>query len=105
MAEVMLVDADRLPETPRAFQDYVATFFTPQIVLGKRVFVATRYLELTERMQLSRGRAPSHSIHLQRFRDGLRNTQDLGDWMRKAEGKYLWTFEGGHDSDNVTHLD
>jgi hypothetical protein len=98
----MIVDAELLPETPKAFQDYVAQYFTEASVLGKRVFVATTKV-CGDRY--GRGYAPAHSVDLMRFKDGLEPKQSLNDWMCKAEGTVLWQFAGGYDSDNVIDED
>lgn len=34
------------------------------------------------------------------FIEGLEG-ETLGGWISKARGKFLWEFEGGHDSDSV----
>lgn len=104
MASVMIVDADRLGETPRAFQQYVEHFFRESTCLGKRVFVATRVLRLDPRKHVRGGFAPRHSIELDGYTEGL-NGVSLGAWIFKAHGTFLWEFEGGHDSDNVVHMD
>ena len=103
MATVMIVDAEQLPDAPKAFRDYVERYFRERRVLGKRVFVATQYLYLDDRS--SRGCAPGHNVDLQCFTDGLPPGQSLNEWMRRAAGTYLWTFEGGYDSNNVVHDD
>lgn len=46
MASVMIVDAEQVKNAPRAFQRYVETYFREDTCLGKRVFVAMRYLHL-----------------------------------------------------------
>jgi hypothetical protein len=45
----------------------------------------------------SKGVAPSHSVDLMRFKDGLKKDQTLHEWMATAEGKYLWRFYGVSD--------
>jgi len=105
MASVMIVDAAQLPATPKAFQDYVAEYFVEKKMLGKRVFVATGYCLWNGWEHHGKGTAPSHSVDLMRYKGGLKPKQSLNDWMRKAEGTVLWTFAGGHDSDNVIHED
>lgn len=104
MASVMIVDADRLGETPLAFQQYVEHFFRESTCLGKRVFVATRVLQFDHWKHARGGFAPSHSIELMGYTEGLKGAP-LGDWIFKARGTFLWEFEGGHDSDNVLHMD
>lgn len=103
MASVMIVDAERLHETPVAFQQYIERYFREDKLLGKRVFVAARFLTLS-RYQL--GHAPRHSIEVDSFTEGLAKGQRLYDWMdKKGRNVYFWEFEGGHDSDNVYHVD
>lgn len=104
MASVMIVDADRLHETPKAFQQYVARYFRDDVLFGKRVFVAVRFLNLSFWQHNRRGFAPRHMLELSEFKEGLRPGQNLGEWIAKA-GKYVWEFEAGFDSDNVTNVD
>jgi hypothetical protein len=102
MAKVMIVDSGQLANTPKAFQQYVSDYFRVRTVLGKKVWWATIKLDVDMYDRVVRApMAPCHSLHLQHYKDGLAKNQDLGDWISKAEGKYLWTFEGGFDSDNV----
>ena len=96
MSGTMLVDPELLPQAPEAFQQYVAEFFTKKKVLGKDVFIASLSLRNVYGSAL-KGTAPSHSVDLMRFKDGLKKDELLNDWMRKAEGKFLWTFYGGND--------
>lgn len=105
MASIMIVDADRLHETPVAFQQYVETYFYQSNVLGKRVFIAARFLQLTISQRFRRGFAPSHMIELMQFTEGLAKGQDLGAWIRSVVGILVWEFESGYDSDNVVNMD
>ena len=106
MAEVMIVDADRLPETPKAFQAYVDRYFQPGKMLGKRIFRACRKLYPDrDRDSFNRRLAPQHSLELRAFTEGLPKGQELGDWIRKHDGEYLWIFAGGHDSSDVVDDD
>ena len=90
MSGVMLVDPEKLAEAPAAFQQYVNEFFMLTKVLGKDCLVASTVLS----WQGSRlkGTAPSHSVDLMRFKEGLKKDESLHDWMRKAEGKFFWQF-------------
>lgn len=88
----MLVDAALLPDTPPAFQQYVKEFFVEKKVLGQKVFTAA--LSLSNGFGVGHGVAPSHSLDLRRFRDGLPAGQDLSEWIGKAEGRFLWRFYG-----------
>lgn len=104
MAHVMIVDADRLPETPVAFQQYVARYGTSKTMLGRRVVILS--IKICGDFGFrDRGYAPGHSVDLMRYREGLAPDQSLNDWIRKAEGEFLWTFAGGYDSDDVVHED
>ena len=93
---VVLVDAEKLPETPVAFQQYVAEFFRKTKVLGKEVFIASMelsfYSSRSSGHRKGQGVAPSHSVDLMHFKEGLKGGQSLNDWMDKAEGKFLWRF-------------
>jgi hypothetical protein len=102
MAHVMIIDAERLHETPKAFQDYVHRYATEKTILGKRALVMC--IKITGAFSSrDRGYAPGHSVDLMRYRDGLADGQSLNDWIYKATGTYLWTFAGGYDSDDVVH--
>jgi hypothetical protein len=105
MADVMIVDADQLPETPKAFQAYVDRYFKPGTMLGKLIFRACCKLYPGRGECFGKGLAPQHSVELRAFTEGLPNGQDLGDWIRKQDGKCLWIFAGGHDSDDVVDDD
>lgn len=105
MAEVMIVDAEQLSETPEAFQAYVDRYFVPGTMLGRRIFRACRKLYPGRGEGFGRGLAPQHSMELRTFTEGLPNGQELGEWIRKHDGKCLWTFTGGHDSDDVVDDD
>lgn len=96
MGSVLIVRADRLAETPKAFRDYVAKFFVEDTVLGIKVFKAQRVLhwnhhdwELLETYH-RRGRAPCHSVELMDYKDGLPEGQSLNDWIRKAPNDLLF---------------
>jgi len=95
----MIVDPEMLPEAPAAFQQYVAEFFAKKKVLGKDVLVAAMSLRSVPQYghAASKGVAPSHSVDLMRFKDGLKKDQSLSDWMSKAEGKFFWRFYGVSD--------
>ena len=95
MSGVMLVDPERLPETPLAFQQYVAKFFVEKQVLGRKVLVAST--TISNGHYGGKGIAPSHSVDLMRFREGLGKDESLNDWIRKAEGKFLWQFYGASE--------
>ena len=86
----MIVDPEMLAEAPLAFQQYVAEFFVKRKVLGKECFVASTVLSW--RWSNQKGSAPSHSVDLMRFKEGLKKDESLNDWMRKAEGKFFWQF-------------
>jgi hypothetical protein len=92
MSGVMLVDPELLSETPEAFQQYVKEFFTKKKVLGREVLIAST--TISNGHHGGKGIAPSHSVDLMRFKDGLKANESLNDWIRKAEGKYLWQFYG-----------
>jgi hypothetical protein len=92
MSSVIVVDPDRLPETPPAFQQYVYEFFLKRKVLGRDCWVASTVL--SPLWPLARGTAPSHSVDLMRFKEGLKENQTLNEWMDKAEDKFFWRFYG-----------
>lgn len=88
----MLVDPELLHKTPPAFQQYVAKFFVEKQVLGRKVLVAST--TISNGHYGGKGIAPSHSVDLMRFTEGLNKGESLSDWIRKAEGKCLWQFYG-----------
>lgn len=95
MSSVIIVDAARLSETPEAFQQYVKEFFAPKTVLGKECLVASTVLDWDYGHSTTvKGSAPSHSLDLRRFTEGLKKDESLNDWIRKADGTYLWQFYG-----------
>lgn len=101
MGCVILVDPERLNETPAAFQEYVRLHFLPKEVLGKQVLVASAKLSWSytdyESMRRPQGVAPSHSCDLMRFKKGLKAGQNLNEWMRENDGKYLWQLYASDD--------
>jgi hypothetical protein len=92
VSSVIIVDPKLLPEAPLAFRQYVKEFFVKKKMLGREVLVAAT--TITNGNYGSKGVAPSHSLDLRRFSEGLPPGQDLNDWIRKAEGKFLWRFHG-----------
>jgi hypothetical protein len=109
VSSVIVVDAELLPETPKAFQQYVDEYFQEKTVLGKRVFVASTVLSWSSYNSYGhrkgQGTAPSHSLDLRRFTEGLGKDEQLNEWIRKAEGKYLWQFYGRDDSSSCGACD
>jgi hypothetical protein len=91
----MLVDPELLSQAPEAFQQYVKEFFVEKQVLGRKVLVAST--TITNGRYGGKGTAPSHSVDLMRFKDGLGKDESLHDWIRKAEGKFLWQFYGASE--------
>lgn len=87
---VMIVSAEKLKDAPKAFQQYVREWFVQRTILGKRCFVAGIHSG-TPRGGYNLGNAPSHSVDLMGYTEGLPPGQKLRDWIDKAEGKFLWT--------------
>lgn len=86
----MIVDPDRLTDAPEAFQLYVQKYFVKKPLLGREVLVAaTSFLSGS---LCGRGFAPSHTLDLRRFTEGLPAGQDLSSWMTHAEGQFFWRF-------------
>jgi len=101
MASVMIVDAEALPNTPKAFQQYVSSYFKQRQVMGRNVYYALIKLDIDHYEYVRGGIAPSHMVNLTSYTEGLPKGVDLGKWIMQNEGKCLWTFTGGHDSDRV----
>lgn len=95
MSSVIIVDPDLLPEAPLAFQQYVEEFFVKKKLLGREVLYAATVLSMNYSYgRVEKGVAPSHSVDLMRFKDGLKKDQSLNEWMSKADGKFLWRLYG-----------
>jgi len=96
MGSVMLVREEDLTKTPTAFQRYVKDWFRPRVVLGVRCLVAEGQLHVDYNFYQSRGKArgvaPSHSVDLAEYNEGLPKDVSLNEWMRKQEGKLVWQF-------------
>jgi len=96
MGSVMLVREADLPATPAAFQRYVRDWFAPRVVLGVPCLAAEGQLHVDyafyQGRQKARGVAPCHSVDLAEYKEGLPKEQSLNDWMRKHEGRLVWTF-------------
>jgi len=107
VASIMIVDAEHLSEMPEAFQQYVKDYFVEKPILGKRTYVAARFLHLCEWRHNAKGHAPSHCVDLSHYTKGLKIGQSLNDWIDKAirAGRYIWELPGGFDSDNVVNVD
>lgn len=102
MSGVMIVDAEKLPETPKAFQQYVEEFFVKKKVLGKECYVASTVLSFNyPHNSHGKGIAPSHSVDLMRFKAGLKKDQSLSDWLYEKgnNGKYFWDFASSEPHD------
>lgn len=101
MGSFMIVRRDDLPETPRAFQQYVADWFRYKEVLGIDCMVASGRLHVDHAFYARKGRAPgvapTHSVDLSSYKEGLKKDQSLNDWMRKNEGGLVWTFYSSDD--------
>ncbi len=79
-----MVEASRLPDLPLAFQQYVERYFAPTEIFGTLVLYAFQALHLKELdRRPARGVAPSHSVDISQYRDGL-NGQSLAEWISGA---------------------
>ncbi len=98
-ASFMLVKADKLLETPKAFQDYVKDHFLEKNVFGQQCFVAIRasnvkMYDCFGRKRSPQGTAPSHNIELSVYREGLPEGTSLSQWITKqAKRKKPLIFE------------
>lgn len=92
MPTIIIVSAEKLPKAPEAFKQYVWEWFSEMTILGQKCWVAATHI-CTPDMGYRKGNAPRHSLELGRYQDGLKKGQGLNDWMREAEGTYLWSIE------------
>ena len=96
VSSVMIVRKDRLDDAPEAFQQYVTEYFIDQRVFGIDCLVAQCHCYHPRHGQHFRpgtGLAPSHSVELMRFKDGLKEGQDLNGWM--------WDHEQGQGDEQI----
>jgi|GEM_PF-1556145 len=89
----MLVRADKLDKTPKAFQDYVRNFFVPKNVFGIECFVAIEALSVqiwdgSGRRKQPNGVAPCHSVDVDQYKDGLPEGKTLSEWIREQARKH-----------------
>ena len=100
MSEVMIVDPAILKDAPKAFRDYVETYFVRRTILGRPCLVAGRSVSFSgfpgHGNKLQKGIAPSHSMNLSRWKDGLKKDETLSEWIRKREekGDGIWCLCG-----------
>jgi hypothetical protein len=101
---IVIVRAEDVVKTPKAFQQYVADWFAPKTILGLDCLWASCLIHLEGSQYERRGRrpavAPSHSVDTACYSEGLRKGTDLNEWMRRKNGKLLWIFyaeEERHD--------
>jgi len=92
----LVVPADYLKITPKAFQQYVEDYFRKESLFGKPCLVAVKVI--TENRRKAKGVAPSHSVDLMHYKEGL-GGQDLNAWIRDAAKKgLLWEFSADWDN-------
>lgn len=96
---ILVVRQDALPETPAAFQQYVAEYFAEKNVFGIPCYYAAEALHWGGTQgNRSKGAAPSHSVERMRFKEGLGRGQNLGSWIEQAVKKgVVLKFGGGWD--------
>jgi hypothetical protein len=91
----MIARVADLPKTPAAFREYVRDWFRPCDVVGVPCVVAEGRLHVNFNDYSSKGRspgfAPIHGVDTACYKAGLPKAQDLNDWMRKNDGKLVWT--------------
>jgi len=83
----MLVRADGLAETPKAFQDYVFKYFLKEVIFGTICYVAVRVSSVKTYDGCGRvicGVAPCHLVDLMEFEEGLGNSSNLSQWIESA---------------------
>ncbi|KKQ27586.1 MAG: hypothetical protein US42_C0008G0099 [Candidatus Magasanikbacteria bacterium GW2011_GWC2_37_14] len=82
MPSVLVVREEDLKRCPKAFRDYVSEFFARYMIWGVRVRYAATY-SFEPSGGYRKGHAPSHSVELARFTEGLAG-QSLNSWMNQA---------------------
>ncbi|MES2931462.1 MAG: hypothetical protein V4682_02045 [Patescibacteria group bacterium] len=91
--------ADKLGETPAAFQEYVKKYFAKQDICGTVYFVAFGADSRPDWKNESTkpGSAPSHSVDQAIYTEGL-DGKSLSEWMREAaEQGSIWKFNATWD--------
>ena len=94
MPTIVLVPKSSLWKTPKAFQQYVEDYFTERTVLGIPCFMAETHTINPNGIQPFRkggGMAPSHSVDLMHYKEGLKKGQSLNAWMNEARDEGIIT--------------
>lgn len=87
-AGFLLIMAEDLPKTPKAFQEYVERYFEESQFKGSKCFIAiTADSDGGGDGNQKKGVAPSHSVNLAKFKDGLPKGESLSGWIRKEAKK------------------
>lgn len=97
MASVLIVRCDFVHTAPRGFKKYIEEYFNVKTILGYDCMVSARFCNYYG--AYGKGAAPSHSMDVREYSEGLPNGQSLGDFIRDKvkEGMYMWEFYGGDD--------
>jgi|SRR5579872_890066 len=105
MGCIMLVREADVQKMPLAMQHYVKDWFAPKNVLGEQCLIASGRLFMHYQDYIRKGKqpgfAPGHSVDQMEYKEGLASKQSLGDWMRKNEGKLVWSFYSEEPHENV----
>ena len=86
-AGFMLIMKNNLPDTPVAFQQYVDRFFKEGKFQGTDCFMAfttSGGVEKPNYGDYRKGVAPSHSVELMSFKEGLSDGENLNQWIDQA---------------------
>ncbi len=80
-----MVRVEDLEKTPLAFQQYVSDWFKHEVIFGIPCMIASTVITgfKYEGRGKQPGIAPSHSVDIRTYCQGLKPDQDLGDWIRK----------------------
>ena len=85
MTSFMLVKAESLSTFPQAFQGYVRDFFEKRTIDGVEYFCAFRWTGTPSDglvwYRRHKGNAPSHSVDIAHYKEGLKKGQSLNDWI------------------------
>ena len=85
----VIVTAEQLSRSPVAFKRYVDEHFQAVNFEGKECFVAIRATSVqlcdgSGRRGQTKGVAPSHSVDISQYTEGLPEGQSLNGWIRMA---------------------
>jgi len=88
---MIAMPVDQLQNCPKGFQEFVSQYFSPQNIFGRECFAAFGTIYGSNG---SRGVAPSHSVDLRQYSEGLDNDLTLHMWMEQAQSEgIIWRMQ------------